>query len=406
MTARSCTDTLLHPLPKRFHMALTHEQQAIEFITRAKRILVATQEHPTADALAAVVALVAFVKKLKKNVDAVVPGYEAKAHPAFLATHEEIRGVTGAMRAFNLSLDVTKTPFGELLYDVKEGKLDITVVPKSGEWTPQDVVFKHGEDRYDLVIALDCPDMASTGPLFREHADFLHRTTVINIDRDPGNEHWGQLNLVDLTAVATTEMLCGLFDQWNRHVIDEDIATALLAGMIAKTNSFRTSNVTPKTLHVASQLITIGARREEIVHGLWRTRSIPTLKLWGRALERLRQDRALGLVWTSISRQDFLEVGADHTTLNGVVTELLTYSPEAKIIVLAYETDEVAQTGTCVTIHVSPPHSAARIGRVFGATGSRDRVDFCLAPGQSLVDGTRMVVERIQETMKSPVLYS
>jgi len=385
-------------------MALTHEQQAIELITRAQRILVATKEHPTSDAHAAVVAFVGFLKKMKKNVDAIVPGYDPASHPTFLAAHEEIRGATGAMRTFLLSLDVSKTPLGELLTDVKDGKLEVTLVPKTGEWSVGDVSFTHGEDRYDLVLALDCPDATSTGPLFREHADFLHRTPVVNIDRDAGNEHWGQINLVDLTAVATTEILFGIFDRMNRHLIDEEIATALLAGMIAKTNSFRTSNVTPKTLNAASQLMAMGARREEIVHGLWRTRSIPTLKIWGRALARLEQDRTLGLVWTSLARQDFLDAGADHTTLDGVVTELLTYSPEAKIIVLVYETDETAKTGVCVTIHVTPPRSATDIGRVFGATGSRDRVNFYLPPGQTLIEGTRMVVKRVQETMKDHAL--
>jgi hypothetical protein len=32
------------------------------------------------------------------------------------------------------------------------------------------------------VIAVDAPDMASLGNLFRDKADFLYRTTVINID--------------------------------------------------------------------------------------------------------------------------------------------------------------------------------------------------------------------------------
>lgn len=382
-------------------MALTQEQQAIELVTRAKRILVATKEHAQADSLSAVVALTAFLKKQKKNVDAIVPGYDASTAPTFLPKLEEITPSIGAMRAFLLSLDVRQTPLGELMYDVKDGKLEITVVPKSGEWTPKDVSFKHGEDRYDLVITIDCPDMASMGSVARDHADFLYRTPVVNIDRDPGNEHWGQINLVDLTAVATTEVLFGLFDRWNRHIIDEHIATSLLAGMIAKTQSFRTANVTPKTLQTASQLIAMGARREEIVHGLWRTRTVPTLKIWGRALSRLEQNRDLGLVWTTLSRQDFLDAGAHDNALDGVVDELVAYAPEAKIVVLIYETEHAAKSGACVTIHVAPPHSAQEIGRIFGANGSRARVEFCLTPGQSLVEGTQMVVKRIEETLKA-----
>ncbi len=382
-------------------MALTQEQQAIELINRAKRILVATKEHATADTLSAVVALLSFLNADKKQVDAVVPGFVAADLPAFLPKHDSISASVGAMRAFLLSLDVQSTPLGELMYDVKDGKLEITVVPKQGEWTPKDISFKHGEDRYDLIIAIDAPDRASLGALAREHADFLYRTPVINIDRDPGNEHWGQLNLVDLTAVATTEVLFGLFDRWNRHLIDEKIATALLAGMIAKTQSFRTNNVTPKTLQVASQLIAMGAKREEIVHGLWRTRSVPTLKIWGRALSRLEQDRDLGLVWTSLTRQDFVEAGTPSAALDGVVSELVSYAPEAKIVVLIYENETVEKNGVCVTIHAATPHSAQDLGRAFGATGSRERVEFCLTPGQTLIDGTKIVIDRIRETLKA-----
>ncbi len=381
-------------------MALNQTQQALELISRAKRSLIVTKEHATIDVIAAAVALALFLKKQNKLFDALAPGLDLQQLPSFLP-RVDLQPKLGAMRAFLLSLDVTRVPLSELMYDVKDGKLEITVVPKNGEWSPKDVSFRHGEDRYDLVLALDCPDLASLGSLFHEQADFLYRTPVINLDRDPGNEHWGQINLVDLTAVATTEILFGLFETWNRHAIDADIATALLTGMLAKTQSFRSSNVTPKTLQTASHLVALGARHTEIVHGLWRTRSVPTLKLWGRALTRLEQNRELGLVWTSLARQDFLDAGADHTALDGVVTELLSYSPEAKIIVLVYETDEVAKTGVCVTLHVSAPHAATEIGRIFGATGSRDRVDFCLAPGQSLVEGTKMVVERIEETLRA-----
>lgn len=382
-------------------MALSHEQQAIELITRSKRVLITTREHAPTDSQAAVAALFGYLKKQHKDCDAVLPGMDAAKVPSFLPHASELQQTLGAMRAFLLSLDVSHVPLSELVYDVKNGKLNITVVPKHGEWTPKDVSFKHGEDRYDLVIAIDCPDMASLGPLFRDHADFLYRTPIIAIDRDPGHEHWAQVNLVDLTAVATTEVLFGMFERWNRHHIAEDIATALLAGMIAKTQSFRSPNVTPKTLQIASQLVTLGAKREDIVHGLWRTRSVPTLKLWGRALSRLEQDREHGIVWTMIARQDFLAAGANDQALDGIVNELVGYAPEAKVIVLAYETEHADKTGACISIHAAPPLSAQELSRAFGASGSRERVDFCLAPGTSLVEGTKTIIDRLRETLKA-----
>jgi phosphoesterase RecJ-like protein len=192
-----------------------------------------------------------------------------------------------------------------------------------------------------------------------------------------------------------------MFDRWNRNLMDEPVATALLAGMISKTQSFRTPNVTPKTLETASKLIAMGAKREEIVHGLWRTKSVPTLRLWGRALARLEIDRTLGLVWTKLSREDFLAAGAPDNALDGIVSDLVAYAPEAKVIVLVHEKTDAAKTGVCVTIYTMPPFSAAELGRAFGASGVRDRVEFCLTPGQPLIEGTKQVIERLRETLNA-----
>ncbi len=381
-------------------MALTAEQQAIELISRAKRLLIITKEHAPIDAIASISGLLGFLKNINLQVDAVAPGADLTTVPRILSQATAIQPAIGPMRAFELSLNVTHTPLRELFYDVKDNKLTITVIPKTGEWTPLDVSFKPGKDRYDVILALDCQDLASLGTLFHEHADFLYRTPIINLDRDPGNEHWGQINLIDLTAVSTSEILFRLCDEWNRASIDDTVATAFLAGMIAKTQSFRTMNVTPKTLQIASQLMSLGAKREEIVHGLWRNRSVPTLKLWGRALSRLEQDNETGIVWTSLNRHDFIDVGVDEHALDGIMTELINYAPEAKITVLFYEDANVLTTGARAIINAAPPFSAQEIGRAFGANGTRERIAFSLIPGATLESGVQLVIQRVKETVK------
>ncbi len=369
-------------------------------ITRAKRILAVTRQSAGFDALASLSALISFFSKQGKTIEAVAPGVDSKTAPSFLPRINEIKSDMGAVRAFRLKLDVTRVPLSELMYDVKDNHLEITIVPKSGEWSPKDVSFRHGDDRYDLVIAVDCPDLNSLGQLFQNHADFFYRMPVITIDSDPEHEYWGQINLVDLTAVSTTEILFDLFEHWKKDHIDEDVATALLAGMIIKTQSFKTSNITPKTLQTASKLIAAGAKREKIVHSLWRTRTVPILKLWGKALYRLEQDHTLNLVWTSLCRQDFLEAGVDEKALQGIVDELVAYAPEAKIMVLAYEGIKDNRHRVFITIHTTPPFSALDLGRPHGATGSRDRVDFCLPEDIDLISGMKNVIEGIKKLLK------
>jgi nanoRNase/pAp phosphatase (c-di-AMP/oligoRNAs hydrolase) len=379
-------------------MALNASQQAQELITRAGHILVATREHPSVDTVASAVAMGLYLKALKKSVDIVVPGYDAKKAPEFLKGADAVQPRVGAMRTLEIKLDVSKTPIDEFLYDVRDGNLVITIVPKENEWSPNDVTFKHGKERYDLMIVLDTPDMKSLGHVSRDYADFLYRTTIVNIDANAANEHWGQVNIVNLNAVSTTEVLFELFSGWNENIIDEHIATALLAGMIAKTRSFRTPDVTPRTLLTSSRLVAMGAKRAQIVNGLWRTRSVSTLKLWGRALSRLHHEADCGLVWTMISHKDFMESGASSETLPDVIDELISYAPEAKVSVLMYE-NEKERDSVCVMIATAPPHNAAEIGRPLGATGTRDRVTLCLT-NTNLVDAANSTIDLLKKTIK------
>lgn len=378
-------------------MALNPLQQAAERILRAKQILLTTNEHASVDALASVIALGLVLQRLNKPFDAVIPHWDPKQYPDIFPKGVEIRTESGATHSFHLRVNLSKVPLAELMYDVRDNILDITLIPKHGSWTLQDVGADQGADRYDLVIAVDSPDMASLGALAREQAEFLYRTDIINIDCSPSNEYWGQINVIDLNSVSTTEVLYHWLREWQPSLFEERLATTLLAGMIAKTKSFRSNHVTPRTLAASSELVSLGANREAIVHGLWRTRSVATLKLWGRALSRLEQDRELGLVWTTLSLNDGLEAGAHPDTLDGVVDELLSYAPEAKVVALLSEQKD----GVLVSLHAAPPLSAAELSRTFNGHGTRERSVFVVALEQNVIQTTQAIVDRLKKTLRA-----
>lgn len=378
-------------------MALSPPQQAAERILRAKHILLTTNEHASLDSLASIVALGLVLQRLNKSFDTLVEGWDQKHYPDILPKDVEIRPKVGATRSFHLRVNLKEVPLNELMYDVRDDILDITLVPKHGSWSLQDVGAEQGADRYDLVIAVDAADMQSLGTLAREQAEFLYRTDIINIDCNPTNEYWGQINLVDLNSVSSTEALYHWLHEWQPSLFDERLATTLLAGMIAKTKSFRTNHVTPRTLAASSELMSLGANREAIVHGLWRTRSVATLKLWGRALSRLEQDRELGLVWTTLSLNDGLEAGANPDTLDGVVDELLSYAPEARVVALLSERKD----DVLVSIHAVPPMSAAELARPFNGHGTRERSTFSFQQEGTFIDTVQTVLARLQKTLRA-----
>lgn len=378
-------------------MSLSPQQQAQEYISRAKHILVITNAHPSIDTIASAGAMGLFLQALKKSADIVIPNFNSTNTPSFIEGKELMKSEIGAMRALHISIDVSKTPIEELLYDIHDGKLEINVIPKQNEWSLNDISTTHGTDRYDLVITLDVPDMKSLGAYAVKYADFFHRTTIINIDTNTSNENWGQINLVNLNSVSVSEVLFELFQQWHTGVVNTPIATNILAGMIAKTKGFRTTNVTPRTLSTSSALVGMGAKRNEIMDGLWRTRSINTLKLWGRALARLHHEGSSGIVWTLLSQKDFLESGTGPEMLTDVIDELISYVPEAKIVALFYE-DAQSSDRVCVTVAVTPPHHAVELVKNFNALGTHERAEFCMEKTK-LIDAANSVIELLKKSI-------
>ena len=316
---------------------LTTEQQIFEQIKKAKNILITFNKTWPGDAVAAALAFYLFIKKMGQTVDVVAEKTQAKKIYRFLPAYNEIHGSLENLRQFIVSLDITNAKVGQIKYEVKDNILDFIISPKEGFFSPDDITARTSNFKYDLIITLNTPDLETLGTIYDNDTEFFYQVPIINIDHKAGNEGYGQINLVELTAIATTEILFNLFSSYARELIDEDIATCLLAGIIAKTRSFKTQNITPQALLVSYQLIAMGARREEIVNYLYRSRPLNVLKLWGRVLARLNSDLDGKLIWSVLSALDFTKTETVEDDLEEVIDELIVNIPKAQIVVLIYE---------------------------------------------------------------------
>lgn len=352
-------------------MARTMEEQAIEFLRRSRKTLITTCEHPSLDEVAAAVALAHCLKAEGRPFDLVIPDFGEA--PSFLPTKGlDIRSEVGALRAYHFKLNVDRVPLQELLYEVRDGVLDVTLLPKEGSWTGDEARFIAADDRYDLMIAIGANDKQSLGELSRTETDFLSRVVTINVDCQATNEYWGQINLVDLRKAAASEVMHAWLETWAAERVTPDVATCLLAGIVSKTRAFRTPHLQAETLERAGKLVALGGRREEVVYGIWRTRSVADLRLWGIALSRLENDPSTGLVWTSLTEADFIGAGGDMNATDGIVEELIRYAPEAKAVAIFQHRAEELH----VRLHTLPPFSAVELGRPFQAIGTRETATF------------------------------
>jgi phosphoesterase RecJ-like protein len=126
---------------------------------------------------------------------------------------------------------------------------------------------------------------------------------------------------------------------WAPHVTS-DVATLLLTGLITDTRSFQNPNTTPHSLEVAANLLDLGARQQEIIQHVYKTKPLSTLKIWGRASNRIQVDPDARIVWSAVSREDLQEMGASSKETHGLLDELITTVPDADVHVLFTEVEE------------------------------------------------------------------
>lgn len=234
----------------------------------------------------------------------------------------------------------------------------------------REIDFKEG----DLALALDVAGDEMLG--------FEVTVPMINIDHHGSNVGCGFLNIVDANAASVTVLIYE-FLKFVDAAISDDMATAMLLGIYTDTGSFMHSNTDKRAMAVAADLLAFGARIEEIVRRFFRTKSLSTLKLWGRVLSNTRLSPD-DVVMSVVKEEDFVSAGADAGDLSGVV-DYLNMVPEARYAVLLNEGRRGRIKGSLRTR--KDDVDVAKIAQAFGGGGHSKASGFTLkGKSKELID--------------------
>jgi phosphoesterase RecJ-like protein len=159
-----------------------------------------------------------------------------------------------------------------------------------------EAICRRPEGAFDLTAVVDCSDLKRVG-------DALESGIVpdINIDHHVTNLNFARLNLVDSRAVATAEILAEYLPAWGLPVT-QAVAEALLTGLVTDSLGFRTSNMTPKALRVAANLMECGASLPELYNQALAQRSFEAVRFWAAGLRDLEREGPV--VWTTLTMED------------------------------------------------------------------------------------------------------
>lgn len=379
---------------------MTPKQQWSEQVKVAKSILILPHANPDGDALGSALALKIALTKLGKEVTVATSGPVQDIY-TFLPQFENLIPDLVIQKDLLVILDETQAKIGNVtLKRVSETKLMVVITPKEGILTKNDVRLEEGMFNTDLIIALDCANPDMLGPIYKENPNLFYEIPVINIDHHPGNSNFGKVNIVDLTASSVAEILVSLLETLAKdtpNLIDGDVATALLTGLTYDTGSFQNSNTTPKSLTVAAQLVAAGARQQEIVKQLFKTRSLSTLRLWGRALSYIREDSELRFAWSILTKADFVASRATPNNASGLIDELLkTVSGMDFVLLLSERNGDVHGSLRSVV----PSVDVSQIAAHFGGGGHAQAAAFNFSESQ-LAKKEMEVINQLRDFVKS-----
>lgn len=370
-------------------------RQITNLIERSQKIIVMPSSPPDGDSIGSALAMYEVLKKIGKEVTVVC----ADTVPdvlRFLPKNEVIRNKFNPSQDFIVTLDCSRNEIDNLRYNVEKDKVNLIITPKEGTFSPKDVSFHYGPTKFDLIIAVDTATLDQLGVLYHGNVDFFYNTPLINIDHHASNEYFGTINLVDVTAASATEILLKVIQSMEKGepLIDDDIATLLLAGIITDTGSFQNANTTPKSFAIAAGLLKMGARQQEIIKNVYKTKELSTLKLWGTVLSKLRYDRENRIVWSTLSLQDFIETGSKPEETGGIIDELMSNAPGAEIILLMKEKED--RLISCSIRTTTPAVNASELANHFGGGGHPQASGFRIR-GKSLEQAEQEILAYLKE---------
>lgn len=379
-------------------MALGIYEQFTQFFDDKEHILFVFEDKSDIDAIASSVALATWLEGKGKNIDVVSHEFSLPRKASFLSRAQDFRSAFPHLKKFTISVDVKKNGIDELSYDVKDEKLHIYITPKQGFISPAQIQTAESNFRYDAIVLINTGSYVALGSLYEHNSDVFHKLPTLLLDHRPEVKKMANVNIVDITASSTTEVLFSLFSQIDETSITKDIATALLTGMIAQTNSFKHDYIPPHSLERAGKLMHMGADRSFIIKQLYQTKTLSSLKLWGQTLSHLQHNPDIDLVYSTLTREDFIRSGAEPEDLYDIIDELIANAPAAKIILLLHEGVKKDQETIHCLLYTTQDYSAKSMLSLFQGTGNDD-IAYATVKSQSLQKTAELVIAAISRAV-------
>jgi len=238
--------------------------QLIDKLKTANNVLVTVSRDPSVDQLSALLGLTLLLNKEGKHAAAVFSG-QVPSTIEFLKPEETIEKNTDSLRDFIIALDKSKAD--KLRYKVEDNVVRIFITPYRTSISQDDLEFSQGDFNVDVVVGLGVNRQEDLDEAIITHGRILHDATVasINIAAEGG---LGSISWHDPQASSLSELVTEVARSYGDDALDEQIATALLTGIVAETERFSNAKTSSHTMQASAALMAAGANQQLVAEKL------------------------------------------------------------------------------------------------------------------------------------------
>lgn len=241
--------------PKNNKAPVGHFEQAVDKLKDSNNILVTVSANPSLDQLASCIGLTIALNKLGKHATAVFSG-KIPSSIEFLKPEKTLEKNTNSLRDFIIALDKSKAD--KLRYKVEDDVVKIYITPYKTSIDEKDLEFSQGDFNVETIIAIGVEGRNDLDKAITAHGRILHDATIIGISNKAKTD-FASIDWVEPRASSLCEMVSDIVIELKRDVLDTQIATAFLTGVVAETDRFRNEKVSPHTMSISGVLMSAGA---------------------------------------------------------------------------------------------------------------------------------------------------
>lgn len=252
------------------------------------------------------------------------------------------------------------------------------------------IVNKPDSNIHDLVIILDCSDIARIGSMVEV---FNHSKKSVCIDHHISNDGFCDIDIIESEYSSTGELVYEISKQFG-YLIDIEAATHIYAAILTDTGKFIYSNTSPQTMRNTAELMDKGIAFSKIAESIYGNEYREIYLVKARIMSEVEFYHEGRLSVAPITKAILDEYGASLKDVDGIVESIR----DIEGVLVSCVLKEVSSKNTKVSLRSKGDIDVSAISVLHNGGGHERAAGFNLDADMN--ESKKIIVEQLRKLME------